>query len=80
MPEGYRYASRGVIVNLEVRSADDAYREIVRDGGVKPILDIRDEDFGQRHFIVVDPGGNLVDVIQNIAPDESYVESYSDGR
>ncbi|THB79312.1 MAG: glyoxalase/bleomycin resistance/extradiol dioxygenase family protein, partial [Desulfobulbaceae bacterium] len=37
---------------------------------------IKSEDFGQRHFIVVDPNGILVDVIQNIEPSAEFAEQY----
>jgi hypothetical protein len=42
-----------------------------------PVLPLRDEAFGQRHFIVRDPAGNLVDVIENIPPSEEFASAYS---
>jgi hypothetical protein len=44
-----------------------------------PALSLRYEEFGQRHFIVVDPDGNLIDVIQNIPPTDSFAAAYTDG-
>ena len=40
------------------------------------LLPIRDEDFGQRHFILDGPGGILVDVIQNIDPSTAFAAAY----
>ena len=42
------------------------------------VLSLRDEDFGQRHFILRDPAGNLVDVIQSIPASEEYAQSYTE--
>ncbi len=40
----------------------------LRAAGLPILLDIRDEDFGQRHFITADPNGMLIDVIKPIPP------------
>lgn len=34
--------------------------------GATILLDIRDEDYGQRHFLVVDPNGLVLDVMSAI--------------
>ena len=50
-------------------TADDAdaeYERLTALPGMRVALEIRSEDFGQRHFIVVAPGEVLVDVIQPI--------------
>lgn len=66
VPAGFRAASEGLLINIEVEDADAAYAELVQGAGLCPVLDIRSEDFGQRHFILEAPGGVLVDVIQPI--------------
>ena len=44
-----------------------------------PILrSLRDEAFGQRHFITADPNGVLVDVITPIPPTGEFVEQYEE--
>jgi uncharacterized glyoxalase superfamily protein PhnB len=40
------------------------------------VLDIRTEDWGQRHFCVEDPNGIHLDVVQAVAPTAAYAESY----
>lgn len=78
VPQGYGSPSQGVIVNVEVDDAATHYRRIV-DGGLAPeVLTLRDEEFGQRHFIVVDPGGGLVDVIENIPPSGEFAAMYTE--
>lgn len=40
-----------------------------RVAGLEMPLELRDEDFGQRHFMVTDPNGVLVDVNAPIPPE-----------
>jgi uncharacterized glyoxalase superfamily protein PhnB len=56
----------GLILNIEVDDVDEEYQRLVEQGGLKPALSLRSEDFGQRHFILADPSGVLVDVITEI--------------
>jgi len=39
---------------------------------------LRDEDFGQRHFIMSDPIGVLIDVIENIPPSKAFADMYKE--
>ncbi len=77
VPAGYRTSSRGVLINLEVEDATGEYARLVQRAGLEPLLPLRDEAFGQRHFIVRDPAGNLVDVIENIEPSEEFAAAYN---
>lgn len=79
VPEGFRYPARGVLVNVEVDDVDGEWERLVVRGGLDVALPLRSETFGQRHFIVVSPGGVLVDVITQISPGEEYVPAYSQG-
>lgn len=76
IPENYRRSVQGLLLNFEVEDANAEYTRLVKEAGLPLALDIRDEAFGQRHFIVVDPAGVLIDVIQNIPPSGEYVEQY----
>lgn len=80
VPEGYAERSRGVIINVEVADASAEYERIVRGAAARAVRELRDEEFGQRHFIVVDPAGNLVDVIENIAPSDEFAAAYVDAE
>ena len=43
-----------------------------------PILrSLRDEAFGQRHFITKDPNGVLIDVIKPIPPSAEFLAQYA---
>ena len=79
IPEEYRALPRGMIVNLEVDDVDAVHHHLTIEAGLEPILALRDEDFGQRHFIVAAPDGVLVDVIQPIPPSAEYAEAFTDG-
>jgi catechol 2,3-dioxygenase-like lactoylglutathione lyase family enzyme len=76
IPADYRTPSRGILLNLEVDDAAGEFARLVQDEGLEPLLPLRDEAFGQRHFILRDPAGNLVDVIENIAPTEDFAGAY----
>ncbi|MDA0633865.1 VOC family protein [Nonomuraea sp. MCN248] len=76
LPEGYRKKAAGLLLNFEVGDADAEWERLVTGEGLAPALPLRSEDFGQRHFIVADPNGVLIDVIQPIEPAGEYVAQY----
>ncbi|MFI6500961.1 VOC family protein [Nonomuraea typhae] len=76
VPAAYRKPAQGVLLNFEVDDVDAEWERLVLGEGLKPELEIRTEGFGQRHFIVADPNGVLLDVITNIAPSEEYAAQF----
>ncbi|OEJ61673.1 glyoxalase [Streptomyces agglomeratus] len=76
LPEAYRTPVRGLLLNFEVEDVDAEWERLVVRGGLKAELALRSEDFGQRHFIVADPNGVLVDVITPIPPTGTYADQY----
>ncbi|NDL60177.1 VOC family protein [Phytoactinopolyspora mesophila] len=76
IPDGYRKPVAGMLLNFEVDDVDAEYKRLVKIAGLEPKLEIRTETFGQRHFIVADPSGVLVDVITEIPPGEEYAENF----
>jgi len=74
-PEGRGKAS-GLLINFEVKDPDSVYERVVAAG--LPILrSLRDEPFGQRHFITRDPNGVLIDVIRPIPPSAEFAAQYA---
>ena len=65
----------GLLLNFEVEDVDAVY-DAVHAAGLPILLDIRDEDFGQRHFITADPNGVMLDVIKPIPPSADYAALY----
>jgi catechol 2,3-dioxygenase-like lactoylglutathione lyase family enzyme len=77
IPAAYRGpVAAGLLLNLEVGDVDAEYARLVLDGPLEPVLPIRSESFGQRHFIVAGPDGVLVDVITPIEPAAEYAAEY----
>ncbi|PTX02948.1 VOC family protein [Pararhodobacter aggregans] len=66
----------GMLLNFEVADVD-AVHETLSAAGLPILLPLRDEDFGQRHFITADPNGVLIDVITPIAPSADYAAQYT---
>ncbi len=79
IPAGYGALPRGVIVNLEVDDVDAVHRNLDSRPDVEVVLPLRDEDFGQRHFIIAAPDGVLLDVIQPVPPADEYADAYAPG-
>ncbi len=78
IPEAGRGRAAGLLINFEVRDPDAVYERVVAAG--LPILrTLRDEPFGQRHFITRDPNGVLIDVIKPIPPSEEFLAQYAQG-
>lgn len=78
IPREYQALPQGIIVNLEVENVAEVYQQITADDDVVPLLPPKDEDFGQRHFILSAPDGILLDVIHPIPPTAEYASAYTD--
>lgn len=76
IPEAHRGRTGGVLLSFEVDDVDAQY-ERLKAAGARIVLDIRDEDFGQRHFIVTDPNGVMIDVIKPIPPSAEFAAQYA---
>lgn len=70
-PEG-REPTRGVILSFEVEDAAET-AAVLEAAGVRIAQPLRDEVFGQRHVIVADPNGILIDIITPIEPDADWL-------
>ena len=78
IPEEGRGRVSGLLINFEVEDVDAEYDRAKADG-LPILLPLRDEPFGQRHFITRDPNGVLIDVIKPIPPSAEFLESYAAG-
>ncbi|TIV93564.1 MAG: glyoxalase [Mesorhizobium sp.] len=78
IPEEGRGRTSGLLINFEVRNPDAVYERVVAAG--LPILSpLRDEPFGQRHFITKDPNGVLIDVIKPIPLSPEFRAQFVEG-
>ena len=78
VPPAGRAKTRGLLINFEVRDPDAVY-ERARAAELPILLTLRDEAFGQRHFITADPNGVLIDVIKPIRPSAEFLAQYAQG-
>ena len=69
------YGGNGVIFSMEVDDADSAFTE-VKEKSLDVILELRSEDWGQRHFCIKDPNGVYLDIVQAIDVTEEYQQGY----
>jgi len=67
---------RGLILNFEVEDVDAEFA-LATQASLPILVPLRDEAFGQRHFITRDPNGVLIDVIKLIPPSEEFLTSYA---
>ncbi len=77
VPEAFRKPAQGVLINFEVDDVDNIHASI-QAAGLPVHRSLRDEAWGQRHFITSDPAGILVDVIKLIPPTGEYAQQYTD--
>jgi uncharacterized glyoxalase superfamily protein PhnB len=75
IPPAGRHPTTGLIINIEV---EDAAAEFARlqAAGLPMLQPLRDELFGQRHFITADPNGVLIDVITPIEADPDWLAEH----
>ncbi len=78
IPAAYQKLVQGLILNFEVEDVDKEYHRLIISEKLPLKLDIRDEAFGQRHFITSDPNGVLIDVIKVIPPSQEESTQYSE--
>lgn len=76
IPEAMRKKSEGVLLNFEIEDVDRFYSKL-KEKKVTMLQELRDEPWGQRHFITSDPSGIMIDVIKLIEPSEEYQKNYA---
>lgn len=78
IPVGFQNKVQGLLLNFEVEDAAGEYDRLIEAEKLPLHLNLRDEAFGQRHFITSDPNGVLIDVIQIIPPSEEFADNYKE--
>jgi uncharacterized glyoxalase superfamily protein PhnB len=71
-----RKKAEGTILNFEVENVDEVHDALAK-AGLEFVQPLRDEPFGQRHFITRDPAGVLIDIITPIPPSPEFMAQYS---
>lgn len=70
--------ARGLLLNFEVEDVDGVHARLAA-AGLPMLVPLRDEPFGQRHFITRDPNGVLIDVITPIPPSSEFAAQFKAG-
>jgi catechol 2,3-dioxygenase-like lactoylglutathione lyase family enzyme len=61
------FNGKGVFLTIEVDDVDAEYRRI-QSLKVPVTVEIRDEEWGDRHFAIIDPNGIGIDIVKHTAP------------
>jgi len=75
VPAAQRKPVSGLLINFEVKDPDAVHAR-AKAAGLPILRSLRDEDFGQRHFITADPNGVMIDVIRPIQPSAEFLAQY----
>ncbi len=77
IPASGRGLASGLLLNFEVQDVD-AVHDRLSQAGLPILLALRDEAFGQRHFITSDPNGVMIDIVKPIPPSAEFAAHYAD--
>ncbi|MGB3151980.1 MAG: VOC family protein [Maribacter sp.] len=64
------YLGEGMYLTIEVENVDELYNDL-KNKGVSIKVDIRDEPWGERHFVIEDPNGIGIDIVKYTQPLEN---------
>ena len=59
----------GAIMTFDVSDAKKAY-QTAQDSGLTVVLEYIEEEWGQNHFIIRDPQGLLIDIVEHVQKDK----------
>jgi uncharacterized glyoxalase superfamily protein PhnB len=75
------FSGAGVVLSIDVDDVDAIHTRLQQAGALTEIVvALRDEPWGQRHFLCKDPAGTLLDVFQMIPPNTEYASAYSGNK
>jgi catechol 2,3-dioxygenase-like lactoylglutathione lyase family enzyme len=75
MPDADQRPNASTIVSMQVDDVDALHRAL-HAADERLLGEPRDEPWGQRHFLAIDPGGFFVDVVMPIQPAPDYAAFY----
>lgn len=62
------FLGKGLYLTIEVDNVDEIYKKL-KDKGIKMDVEIRDEEWGDRHFAIKDPNGIGIDIVTYTKPE-----------
>ena len=78
VPDGFREPPQGMSIAFVVPNTDEVYGKATA-MGLHIVQEPKDEIYGQRRFLTVDPDGLLVDVSSNCEPSAEFKAKYMAG-
>jgi len=75
VPKFYQQSPQGVLITVETDNVDMLYDKALK-LQLPLALVLRDEVWGQRHFMCVDPNGLLVDIVMMIEPTQEFLQKH----
>jgi uncharacterized glyoxalase superfamily protein PhnB len=69
------YQGKGAYVTIQVEDTKKLYEQLKKEG-LSFVTPVRDELWGQRHFVTKDPNETIIDVVENIEPAKGFYEKY----
>ena len=75
IPEAFRKRPQGFSVAFVVLDVDSVF-ETAKKMGLEIVQTPKNEDYGQRRFLTLDPDGLLVDVSSDCEPSPEFVRKY----
>ena len=78
IPEKFRLRPQGFSIAFVVPSCDEIYSKALG-MGLEIILEPKNEEYGQRRFLTLDPSGMLLDVSSECEPSDDFIAKYMSG-
>jgi len=75
VPSEYSLKPQGIIVTIEMDDVEPVYQR-AQSCKLPIVLALKDEPWGQRHFMTRDPNDLLVDLVQMIEPSKEFKEHF----
>ncbi len=75
VPRNFQDAPRGVVLSFGVDDVDAVHLE-AETRGLEIVQPLRNESYGQRHFMIVDPNGLLLDVTSPIPMSQEFMATH----
>ncbi len=68
------YSGAGMVYSFEVDDVEWEFEKL-EDSDVPILLPVTVEEWGQKHFMVKDPAGMVIDIVESIDPSEEYEDN-----
>lgn len=57
------YNGKGIVITFEVSDAEKEFKRL-KESGLILLFDLKTEEWGQKHFMIEDPAGIVIDIVE----------------